>query len=927
MLNTNKQLKTIAHKKLLALNRFVKAINVDNSQLAHALGVMILAYHDCLNNLLPIEGDAVINNTPAKESLTTDFVELSCDEISFFMNQLYLRVKASVHESVLPFSKEPGILTPENCKQLKKYFLSLKDAKSDLHELEIGNAYQLNSQLKRKIALTHIQASNKDLSNNEIVLFTQLYTPKWVVDAILDNTIGKENAPTDPKIQSMIDPACGAGHFLLPTFELLLKKMIASGLSERKAVEILARENLCGVDIDPDAVWMSTLSLTVRCLRLKNPFTPQFSQIQLLTSESQSDAELLGTLDRSYDKIASHPLSKRYKFVLTNPPYIGRKLLSRRQKQLLKTHYPDENHDISVAFTRRCLELISPDGKLGVITQSSILYLPSSRQFRQTLIDNYYPSIAIEAGIGVFSMQSGEKIDSLILVLESKSQTSAKESLFIDLRKDVEKALVLEDLLKNIDQPGFQNNHRIFRRNIESFVCFPHLQFNYACPASAVKLFEKFPLLEEVTDVRQGLATTDNERFLRYSWDVSPSDLNQVWFPYVKGAGSQRWFSPIFNVVNWENSGQKIKAAVVEAYPYLNGKYHWVVKNEQFYFREGLSFSFINNANFSVRTLPEGCIFDVAASALFPRDVSRHALLAYLNSSFASKMAHLANPTINFQVGDVKRLPWPNFDVAKQHDLESLALECIKTTQELFNEENLALSLLLGQTPSKGDITEVHLDDRFKSHLETISDGRQKISMLENAISTLVLAYIEDGGHLTSAELLELKNWIDIDISQPKPFSTSPMDFAEDWLLSVAIQKLVQERQIVRISPDTNSAQLVFGITQQQNDWLEVALASTVNAWLETRFKECLKVRFFAYPPIIVMADHQSKALLLVSSLLLREISMGKAKASEFPIETQQALEIMLTLCSDDKDWTSKDLQAKVSSLSVKATKRPNSVR
>ncbi|MBC7999668.1 MAG: N-6 DNA methylase, partial [Leptolyngbya sp.] len=677
-------MKTIAHKKLLALNRFVKAISLDNSQLAHALGVMVLAYHDCLDNLRPVEFDAAITDAPAKESPSSDFVELSCDHISFFMNELYLKVKSAVHESVLPFLKEPRALTPENCEKLKKYFLSLKDAKSDLHELEIGNAYQLNSQLQRKIALTQIQASNKDLSNNEIVLFTQLYTPKWVVDVILDNTIGKEDAHTDPKIASMIDPACGAGHFLLPTFELLLKKLVTGGLSEREAVELLARENLCGVDIDPNGVWMSTLSLTVRCLRLKNPFTPQFSQIQWLTSESQSDAQLLGTLDRSYDNIASHPLSKRYKFVLTNPPYIGRKLLSRRQKQLLKTHYPDENHDISVAFTRRCLELLSQDGKLGVITQSSILYLPSSRQFRQTLIDKYYPSIAVEAGIGVFSMQSGEKIDSLILVLESKSQNTAKESLFIDLRKDVEKALVLEDLLRDIEQ-GLQNSHRVFRRNIESFDRFPHLQFNYACPASAVKLLEKFPLLEEVTDVRQGLATTDNERFLRYVWDVSPADLNQIWFPYVKGAGSQRWASPIFNVVNWENSGQKIKAAVVEAYPYLKGKYHWVVKNEQFYFREGLSFSFINNANFSVRTLPEGCIFDVAASALFPQNVSRHAILAYLNSSFASKMAHLANPTINFQVGDVKRLPWPNFDVEKQHDLENLALECIKTTQELFS--------------------------------------------------------------------------------------------------------------------------------------------------------------------------------------------------------------------------------------------------
>ncbi|MBC7997254.1 MAG: hypothetical protein IAF58_04900, partial [Leptolyngbya sp.] len=211
--------------------------------------------------------------------------------------------------------------------------------------------------------------------------------------------------------------------------------------------------------------------------------------------------------------------------------------------------------------------------------------------------------------------------------------------------------------------------------------------------------------------------------------------------------------------------------------------------------------------------------------------------------------------------------------------------------------------------------------------LETIAAGRQKISLAENAISTLVLAHIEDGGHLTSAEFSELKNWIELDIRLPKPVLISPMDFAEDWLLSVLIQKIVHERQIVLITPDSNSAQLVFGITPPQNDWLEVALASTVNNWFATRFKDCLKVRFFACPPIIVMTDSQSKTLLMVSSLLLREISNGQTQVSDFPIEAAQALEIMLALCSNDKDWTSKDLQEKVSSLGAKTTKRPSSVR
>ncbi len=74
----------------------------------------------------------------------------------------------------------------------------------------------------------------------------------------------------------------------------------------------------------------------------------------------------------------------------------------------------------------------------------------------------------------------------------------------------------------------------------------------------------------------------------------------------MKGAGSQRWFSPVVNVVKWENEGFEIKEAVKKAYPYLKGKVHWVVKNEKYYFQEGLSFSFVNNGDLAVRLLPAG---------------------------------------------------------------------------------------------------------------------------------------------------------------------------------------------------------------------------------------------------------------------------------------------------------------------------------
>ncbi len=160
--------------------------------------------------------------------------------------------------------------------------------------------------------------------------------------------------------------------------------------------------------------------------------------------------------------------------------------------------------------------MLKDGGRLGLITQSSILYLPSSKQFRQSLIEDFNPILAVEAGTGVFPLQSGEKIDSVLMVVERKPSTKLTQpTLFVNLRKEKEKAAALEFILRDPD-----TSQLAYRRSVRSFSRFPNSQFNYACPDAAVTLFEKLPPLADYAEVRQGLATTDNDRFVRYMWDV-----------------------------------------------------------------------------------------------------------------------------------------------------------------------------------------------------------------------------------------------------------------------------------------------------------------------------------------------------------------------------------------------------------------------
>ena len=102
---------------------------------------------------------------------------------------------------------------------------------------------------------------------------------------------------------------------------------------------------------------------------------------------------------------------------------------------------------------------------------------------------------------------------------------------------------------------------------------------------------------------------------------------------------------------------REIKSAIVERYPYLDGQWQWVAKNSVWYGKEGITYSYLTSGSFSARRLEAGTIFDVAGSSLFPDDPP--AMLGVLNSTVAGRLLAAINPTVNFQVGDLRQLPMP----------------------------------------------------------------------------------------------------------------------------------------------------------------------------------------------------------------------------------------------------------------------------
>src|SRR5690606_18391564 len=170
----------------------------------------------------------------------------------------------------------------------------------------------------------------------------------------------------------------------------------------------------------------------------------------------------------------------------------------------------------------------------------------------------------------------------------------------------------------------------------EQFSAVPGSPFAYWVSDAIRDIFRRFPPLEgNAGTVKQGLATADDFRFVRAWWEVAPERIGyspedtltgRGWGHFAKGGSYSPYYADVHLVVNWWGKGAEIKAYVVQRYPYINGKHEWVVKNEDFYFRPGLTWPLRARA-FSPQPLPAGCIFSVRGYALIAPTSALPALL------------------------------------------------------------------------------------------------------------------------------------------------------------------------------------------------------------------------------------------------------------------------------------------------------------
>ncbi len=405
-------------------------------------------------------------------------------------------------------------------------------------------------------------------------------------------------------------------------------------------------------------------------------------------------------------------LAQQYDAVVANPPYMGGKYQIPIVKKYLKDNFNGYEKDLFSAFIVRNLQLAKEQGQLGFMTPFVWMFISSYEELRKKLIDEAVIATLIQLEYSGFEGATVPICTFTLSASHIKDYVGSyiKLSNFKGHQNQAPKTL---EAIQNKSCGWF------YQAKPDDFKKIPGSPVAYwVCNALRVA-FEHGESFEKLATPRQGLGTCNNGRFVRQWSEVSiewisfdsgdKSDALKSsckWFPYSKGGGFRRWFGNELDVVNWENNGEEIKEA-------LKGMNPNIPRSEEHYFKPGITWGLITSAEFSARLSNRGAIFDVGGSKAMPSLDNTFPLLGLLNSKVTAVFLKTLNPTLNLQVGDIKRIPV--ITPRKIDSISDIVFNTVKLTKNDWN--SFETSWGFKKTPLLLATTDIVLRDKTSTPL------------------------------------------------------------------------------------------------------------------------------------------------------------------------------------------------------------------
>ncbi len=542
-----------------------------------------------------------------------------------------------------------------------------------------------------------------------------------------------------PEELTVLDPCMGSGHFLVYAFEVLMNIYDECGYSQRDAVRSIVENNLVGFDIDDRASQLAYFSVMMTACRYDNRFlkrkdvegNPDIPQPQVYSIQESTDidkfaindfvgdnAEIKNSLDKIlrglnnakeigslclfedginyellynrfdelYDEITIHRnyffetllpfvktaelLSKKYAVVATNPPYMNK--YSDDLKKFINNNFKDYSGDLFSVFMYHNFSLCKQGGYSAFMTPFVWMFIKTYEILREYIISQKSLVTLIQMEYSAYEEATVPICSFVLQNLESTNNALCFRLSEFKGGMEVQKQKVLEALCD-------KNCGYFYESNQEEFSKIPGSPIAYWVSNKFIDAIENSVPLEEKGYSFQGMITGNNNYFLRLWQEISSEkmftnidnknkeEFDNVWVPYNKGGGFRRWYGNNEYLLRWIEKGKSLTRARTE--------------NESYYFREGVTWSFITSGTFSARYFPSGALWDVAGSSIFSNsELNIKYICALMNSKVAQLFFDITNPTINYQVMNIIALPYLQNNFSE--NIIKISENCINISKE-----------------------------------------------------------------------------------------------------------------------------------------------------------------------------------------------------------------------------------------------------
>jgi Eco57I restriction-modification methylase len=357
-------------------------------------------------------------------------------------------------------------------------------------------------------------------------------------------------------------------------------------------------------------------------------------------------------------------VDNQYHVVVTNPPYLGTRNMGTKLSEFAKKQFPETKSDLYAMFIERNAQLALPAASTAMITMHSWMFLSSYTEFRSNLPSRGHLSSMAHLGTRAFDSIGGERVQTAAFVIDVEPRPK-QHGVFLRLVDDRNEAAKDEALRGAV---GDSRNSNRFIATMNDFAIIPEAPIVYWLSDAMKDAFARNSPLGRVVDTREGMATGDNDKFLREWFEVCSSHFSRPysnrpgsnswslrWYPYQKGGDYRKWYGNVELVVDWQDDGARARLNI-EA---TTGRVRSHNYNGDFAFVRGFTWNGLSSGGCSARVVDQGYMFDARGPMGYPkrsRGLTR--VVGLVNSEVGAAFLEALSPTIDFKLGHLLAVPY-----------------------------------------------------------------------------------------------------------------------------------------------------------------------------------------------------------------------------------------------------------------------------